>query len=67
MPKIAVASTSVFILSTNNFHDGFLIKLERRITQNIKYHKIMNWSVLVKILSKGKNAGYDGRLKALGY
>jgi sugar diacid utilization regulator len=28
--KIAVASASVFILSTNNFHDDFLIKPERR-------------------------------------
>jgi hypothetical protein len=34
MSKIAVASTSVFILSTNNFHDDFLIKLERRSAQN---------------------------------
>jgi hypothetical protein len=30
MSKLSVISTSVFILSTNNFHDDFLIKPERR-------------------------------------
>jgi hypothetical protein len=32
--KIAVASISGFISSTNNFHDDLLIKPERRIDQN---------------------------------
>ena len=34
MSKTAVASISVFNLSTNNFHDDFPIKPERRIAQN---------------------------------
>jgi hypothetical protein len=36
-------------LSTNNFHDDFLIKPEE---DGSKHHKIMNLSVLVKILGQ---------------
>jgi hypothetical protein len=40
MLKIAVASASVFILSTNNFHDDFLIEPERRWLKTPKDHEL---------------------------